>query len=98
MPQQARSAVDQGVGLARSSASEIEGIDGLMPRAVEAFAQIIYITWGQSTAVGNVVDTTERIEGMTRSASEVSQSASSTLDELNHQATKLRGVVERFHI
>ncbi|AOZ51901.1 hypothetical protein BKX93_19155 [Chromobacterium vaccinii] len=46
MSQQARSAVDQGVGLARSSASEIEGIDGLMPRAVEAFAQIIYITWG----------------------------------------------------
>ena len=53
---------------------------------------------GQSTAVGNVVDTTERIEGMTRSASEVLQSASSTLDELSQQATKLRGVVERFHV
>ncbi|WP_104946349.1 hypothetical protein [Chromobacterium vaccinii] len=43
--QQTQSAVDQRVGLAWSAASEIEGIGGLMPRAVETFAQIIYLTW-----------------------------------------------------
>lgn len=40
-----RSTVNQRVGLAWSAASEIEGIGGLMPRAVETFAQIIYLTW-----------------------------------------------------
>ncbi|ERE06957.1 hypothetical protein O166_07125 [Pseudogulbenkiania ferrooxidans EGD-HP2] len=31
--------------MAWSAASEIEGIGGLMPRAVETFAQIIYLAW-----------------------------------------------------
>ncbi|MEN2428143.1 hypothetical protein [Chromobacterium vaccinii] len=95
MQQQTRSAADQGVGLARSAASEIDGIGGPMPRAVEAFAQIIYVTWGESAAV---VDAVEGINGMTRSASKAARSAGSALGELNQQATKFRGVAERFHI
>lgn len=65
-----------------------------MPRAVETFAQIIYVTWGESAAVGNVVDAAEGIDGMTRSASKAARSAGSALDELN----KLGGVAERFQI
>ncbi|ERE12251.1 methyl-accepting chemotaxis protein [Pseudogulbenkiania ferrooxidans] len=96
--QQARSTVDQSVDLAQSAASEIENIGGLMGQVVETFAQITHATREQSTAVGNIAHTTEHINGMTRSTSEVAQSASSTLDELNQRASKLKNVVERFHI
>ncbi|MEN2428495.1 methyl-accepting chemotaxis protein [Chromobacterium vaccinii] len=96
--QQARSTVDQSVDLAQSAANEIENIGGLMGQVVETFAQITHATREQSTAVGNIAHTTEHINGMTRSTSEVAQSASSTLDELNQRASKLKNVVERFHI
>ncbi|MEN7431180.1 methyl-accepting chemotaxis protein [Chromobacterium sp. TRC.1.1.SA] len=96
--QQARSTVDQSVDLAQSAANEIENIGGLMGQVVETFAQITHATREQSTAVGNIAHTTEHINGMTRSTSEVAQSASSTLDELNQRASKLKNVVERFNI
>ncbi|QND86085.1 Methyl-accepting chemotaxis protein I [Chromobacterium vaccinii] len=96
--QQARSTVDQSVDLAQSAANEIENIGGLMGQVVETFAQITHATREQSTAVGNIAHTTEHINGMTRSTSEVAQRASSTLDELNQRASKLKNVVERFHI
>ncbi|OQS35163.1 hypothetical protein B0T40_13465 [Chromobacterium haemolyticum] len=96
--QQARSTVDQSVDLAQSAANEIENIGGLMGQVVETFAQITHATREQSTAVGNIAHTTEHINGMTRSTSEVAQSASSTLDELNQRASKLKNVVERFRI
>ena len=96
--QQARGAMDQSVSLAQSTASEIENIGKLMQQVVETFAQIAHATREQSTAIGNIAQTTEHINGMSRSTSEVAQNASSTLDELNRHACKLKGVVERFRV
>ncbi|MCD5362699.1 methyl-accepting chemotaxis protein [Chromobacterium aquaticum] len=96
--QQARSTVDQSVDLAQGAASEIENIGGLMRQVVDTFTQITHATREQSTAVGNIAHTTEHINGMTRSTSEVAQGASATLSELNGHASKLKNVVERFHI
>ncbi|AUH50620.1 methyl-accepting chemotaxis protein [Chromobacterium sp. ATCC 53434] len=96
--QQARSTVDQSVNLAQSTASEIENIGGLMQQVVATFTQITHATREQSTAVGNIAHTTENINGMTRSTSEVAQAASSTLDDLNQHALRLKEVVGRFRV
>ena len=69
-----------------------------MRQVVDTFTQITHATREQSTAVGNIAHTTEHINGMTRSTSEVAQGASATLSELNGHASKLKNVVERFHI
>ncbi|MCL2161494.1 MAG: methyl-accepting chemotaxis protein [Betaproteobacteria bacterium] len=96
--QKARGAVDQSVNLARSTADEIENIGKLMQQVVETFAQITRVTREQSTAASNIGQTTERINDMTRSTSEITQSANSTLDELHQHARKLKNVVERFRV
>ncbi|MDR2208514.1 MAG: methyl-accepting chemotaxis protein [Azoarcus sp.] len=96
--QQARNTLDQSVNLAQGTASEIENIGRLMQQVVETFAQITHTTREQSTAVVNIAHTTENINGMTRSTSEVAKNASFTLDVLDQHAHKLKSVVERFRV